>query len=56
MKVIQDLKNWKELKKDLKVFYEVCGLFEKKAFEEKFSSWNNFLFFEANFKFGRIYF
>ena len=43
MKIIQDLKNWKELKKVLKVYYEICDLFEKRAFEEIISSSNFFL-------------
>ena len=49
MKIIQILKNWKELKKDLKVYYEICELFEKRAFEEKVFSAKCF-FFKAKFK------
>ena len=54
LKVIQALQKLKELKKDLKVFYEISELFEKRAFEEVISSSKYFLFFEAKFKYGRI--
>ena len=42
-----------KIMKDLKTSYEICELFEKKAFEEVTSSSKHFLFFEAKFKCGR---
>ena len=51
-KIKQDLKKLERTEKDLKVYYEICELFEKRAFEEVFSSSNYFLFFEAKFRCG----
>ena len=40
MKITQDLKNLKVLKKVLKVYYEICEMFQKRTLEEVISSWN----------------
>ena len=55
VKIIQDLeKKRKELKNDLKVYYEICEIFEKRAFENVISSSNHVLIFNAKLKCGRI--
>ena len=53
MKLNKELKNLENFE-ELKIWFEFYGLFEKIAFEEVISSSKYFLFFEANFKCGRI--
>ena len=45
MKIIQDLKKLKRIDKGLKVFYEICYLFEKEAHEKMIASSNYFFYF-----------
>ena len=45
IKIIQDLKKLERIEKRFESLYEICELFEKRAFEEVISSSKYFLFF-----------